>query len=152
MPSPPSLQRPTLPEGGRHGCRAATALLLLAVLLAAGAACTTAPQPPVRPPVRPPEPLALAPADRPYLIDPFEGYSRDVDPERREGLTAAWRNLLDRGETAAASRIAEEMLAEDPQFLPAQVLAAQVELAAGDDHAVLLRLLPVGDALPTYTA
>jgi hypothetical protein len=152
MPSPPSLQRPTLPEGGRHGRRAATALLLLAVLLAAGAACTTAPQPPVRPPVRPPEPLALAPADRPYLIDPFEGYSRDADPERRERLTAAWHGLLDRGETAAASRVAGEMLAEDPQFLPAQVLAAEVELAAGDDHAVLLRLLPVGDALPTYTA
>jgi Flp pilus assembly protein TadD len=126
---------------------------LLAVLLAAGAACTTAPTPPVRPPVRrPPEPLALAPADRPYLIDPFEGYSRDVDPERRERLTAAWHDLLDQGETAAASRIAEEMLAEDPQFLPAQVLAAQVQLAAGDDHDVLLRLLPVGDALPTYTA
>ena len=152
MPSPPSPQRPTLPEGGRHGCRAATALLLLAVLLAAGNACTTAPKPPVHPPVRPPEPLALSPADRPYLIDPFEGYPRDTDPERRERLAAAWHDLLDRGETAAASRIAGEMLAEDPQFFPAQVLAAQVQLAAGDDHDVLLRLLPVGDALPTYTA
>ena len=153
MPSPPSLQRPTLPEVGRHGCRATAALLLLAVLLAAGAACTSTPPPPVREPARrPPEPLALAPADRPYLIDPFEGYSRDVDPERRDRLTAAWRNLLERGETEAASRIAGEMLADDPQFFPAQVLAAQVELAAGDDRAVLLRLLPVGDALPTYTA
>jgi hypothetical protein len=121
-------------------------------LLAAGAACTPAPKPVVRPPVRPPEPLALAPADRPYLIDPFEGYSRDVDPERRDRLATAWHDLLERGETAAASRIAADMLAEDPQFLPAQVLAAQVELAAGDNPAVLLRLLPVGDALPTYTA
>ncbi|MBW8877210.1 MAG: hypothetical protein JF614_19770 [Acidobacteria bacterium] len=153
MPSPPSLQRPTLPEVGRHGCRATAALLLLAVLLAAGTACTSAPPPPVREPARrPPEPLALAPADRPYLIDPFEGYSPDVDPERRERLTAAWRGLLERGETDAASRIAGEMLADDPQFFPAQVLAAQVEFAAGDHRAVLLRLLPVGDALPAYTA
>jgi hypothetical protein len=151
MPSPPSLRRPT-PEAGSHGCRAAAALLLVAVLLAAGAACTSAPKPPVHPPARPPEPLALAPADRPYLIDPFEGFSRDVDPERRDRLTTAWRNLLERGETAAASRIAEEMLAEDPQFFPAQVLAAQVEIAVEDDRAVLRRLLPVGDALPTYTA
>jgi hypothetical protein len=121
-------------------------------LLAAGAACTSAPKPVVRPTVRPPEPLALAPADRPYLIDPFEGYSRDIDPERRDRLTAAWRDLLERGETAAASRVAGEMLAEDPQLFPAQVLAAQVELAAEDDRAVLHRLLPVGDALPTFTA
>jgi hypothetical protein len=152
MPSLPLLRRPTLPEGGRHGCRAATALLLLAVLLAAGAACTSAPKPPVRPPVRPPEPLALAAADRPYLIDPFEGFSGNVDPERRDRLTAVWHDLIERGETAAASRIAEEMLAEDPQLFPAQVLAAQVEIAAEDDRAVLHRLLPVGDAMPTYTA
>src|SRR3954454_18809413 len=152
MPSPPSLRHPTLPEVGRHGCRAATALLLLAVVLAAGAACTSAPQPSMPPPVRPPEPLALAPADRPYLIDPFEGYSHDVDPERRERLTTAWRHMIERGETAAASRTAGEMLDEDPELLPAQVLAAQVELAALDDRAVVHRLLPVGDALPAYTA
>ncbi|MFY9822095.1 MAG: hypothetical protein WAM82_11985, partial [Thermoanaerobaculia bacterium] len=151
MPSPPSQRRP-IPEAGGHGCRAATALLLLAALLAAGTACTSAPKPPVRPPVRPPEPLALAPADRPYLIDPFEGFSRAVDPERRERLTTAWHNLLERGETAEASRMADEMLAEDPELFPAQVLAAQVEIAAEDDRAVLRRLLPVGDVMPTYTA
>jgi hypothetical protein len=128
------------------------ALLLLAVLLAAGAACTSAPKPPVRPPVRPPEPLALAAADHPYLIDPFEGFSRPVDPERRERLTNAWHGLIERGETAAASRIAGEMLAGDALLFPAQVLAAQVEMAAEDDRAVVHRLLPVGDAMPTYTA
>ncbi|HEX4964384.1 MAG TPA: hypothetical protein VF173_26440 [Thermoanaerobaculia bacterium] len=152
MPSPPSPRRPTLPEAGRHGCRAAAALVLLAVLLAAGTACSSAPPPPAREPVRPPEPLALAQSDRPYLIDPFEGYSREVDPERRERLSAAWRSLIERGESAAASRIAGEMLAEDPQLFPAHVLAAQVEFAAGDYRAVLLRLLPVGDTLPAYTA
>jgi hypothetical protein len=152
MPSPPSLRRPTLSEGGRHGRRAATALLLLAVLLAAGAACTSAPKPPVRAPVRPPEPLALAAADRPYLIDPFEGFSRAVDAERRDRLTTAWRDLIERGETAAASRLAAEMLAEDAELLPAEVLAAQVEIAAENDRAVVRRLLPVGDAMPGYTA
>jgi hypothetical protein len=107
----------------------------------------------VRPPVGSElEPLQLAAADRSYLIDPLEGYSRDVDPERRDRLRSVWRDLLEAGDVEGTSRTAAEMLTDDPGLLPAQVLAAQVEFAGGDDTQVVERLLPVGDAMPTYTA
>ena len=45
-----------------------------------------------------------------------------------------------------AVRVGSEMLEEDPEFLPAHVLIAQVEFADGQDRRVIERLLP-GDAL-----
>jgi hypothetical protein len=125
------------------------------VLLAAVLACTSAPPPPqpVREPVqRAPEPLALEPADRPYVIDPLEGYAREADPQLVKRLRNAWRDLVEAGDTEGAARAAAEMLEQSPDFLSAQVLAAQVDFAARENTRVVARLLPVGDALPTYTA
>src|SRR4029077_19824280 len=126
MPLPPSpLRLP--PEGRRRPGRQIGAAAILGVLLAVSLGCTSAaPPPPVREPVqRAPVPLALEPADRPYLIDPFEGYSGRMDDAK--ALESAWRNLVDAGDTAGAARAAAEMLAASPDFLPAQVLAAQVD-------------------------
>jgi len=94
----------------------------------------------------------VEPADRPYLIDPLEGYPRAVDPELRDRLLDVWRDLMEEGDTEGATRNATAMLQQDPELLPAQVLLAQVELAAGDDRRVVERLVPVGDVEPTYTA
>jgi tetratricopeptide (TPR) repeat protein len=159
MPLPPSPQR-LPPEARRRPGRWIAAAAILGVLLAVSLACTSAAPPP--PSVREPAqralvPLALEPADRPYLLDPLEGYSPKTDAglgdaQSRGQLTAAWRNLVDTGDTDGAAKAAAEMLAATPDFLPAQVLAAQVEFAAGDNTHVVARLLPVGDALPTYTA
>ncbi len=152
MPSPPSPRRLPHPEVRRHG-RPTVAAAILVVLLAASLACKSAPPPsPVRPPVDEPKPLALEPADRPYLIDPLEGYPRTVAPEVRDRLLDVWRGLLQEGDTEGAGRAAAEMLVEDSELLPAQVLAAQIDFAAGNDRGVVERLLPVGDALPTYKA
>ena len=153
MPSPPLPRRLPHPEVRRHG-RRIVAAPLLAVSLAASLACTgTPPPPPTRPPVaRPREPLGLEPADRPYLIDPFEGYSHAVNAELRERLQSLWRDLMEEGDTAGTSRIAASMLEQDPELLPAQLILAQIDFAARDDRRVVERLLPVGDALPTYTA
>ena len=101
---------------------------------------------------RAPEPLALEQADRPYLIDPLEGYAREVDPDLRDRLRNVWRDLLEVGDTEGAVRVGSELLERDPEFFPAQVLVAQVDFAGRDDKRVVQRLLPVGDALPTYTA
>lgn len=155
MPSPPFPQRRTAPEAGeRHGRRIAAASLL--VVLLASFACTTAPPPPPssnREPVqRAPEPLALDPADRPYLTDPLEGYPRNVGPEIRERLANVWRDLLEAGDTEGALRVSAELREEEPDLLPAHVLAAQVDFAAREDRRVVERLLPVGDEVPTYTA
>jgi hypothetical protein len=150
MPSPRFLRHLLRPEARRHAGAS-----LLAVLLAAGVACKSAPppQPPAREPVgRAPQPLVLEQADRSYLIDPLEGYARQVDPDSRDRLRNVWRDLLEVGDTTGAVRVGSEMLEEDPEFLPAHVLIAQVEFADGEDRRVVERLLPVGDALPTYTA
>jgi hypothetical protein len=153
MPSPPLPRRLPHPDIWRHGRRTVAAPILV-VLLAASLACKSAPPaPPVRPPVaKPHEPLELEAADRPYLIEPLEGYPRAVDPELRDRLLNVWRDLLEESDTEGATRTAAELLEEDPALFPAQVLAAQVDFAARDDRRVVERLLPVGDELPTYTA
>lgn len=98
------------------------------------------------------EPLALEAADRPYVIDPMEGYTREADPRLRDRLERVWHDLIDADDTEGALKTSTEMLQAIPDFLPAQVLAAQVDFAAGENAHVVERLLPVGDALPTYTA
>lgn len=168
MPLLPSRRRHLLLEAGRrHGHRIAfagstagpiaapVAAAALVVLLAASLACSSAPppQPPAREPVaRASEPLALDQADRPYLTDPLEGYSPEVDPDLRDRLRNVWRDLLEEGDTEGAVRVGSGMLQESPDFYPAHVLIAQVDFAAGDNRRIVERLLPVGDALPTYTA
>jgi len=153
MPSPPSPRRLPQPEIRYRGRRTFAAPTLV-VLLAASLACTSAAPPsPARPPAaRPHQPLALEPEDRPYLIDPLEGYPRTVDPEVRDRVLNVWRDLAEEGDTEGAVRNATAMLERDAELLPAQVLLAQVEFAARDNQHVVVRLLPVGDAVPTYTA
>jgi tetratricopeptide (TPR) repeat protein len=152
MPSPRLLRRLPHPEARRQGRRIVAAPILV-VLLAVGLACTSSPPPPPAQPVALPRtPLDLEPADRPYLIDPLEGYSRTVDPAMGERLSNLWRDLLEEGDIEGAARAAAKMLGEDAELFPAQVLAAQVDFATRDDRRVIERLLPVGDAMPTYTA
>src|SRR5947199_346774 len=154
MPSPPFPRRLPHPEVRRRPGRRIAAAAVLGVLMAAALACTSAPPPPpVRQPVpQAPEPLALDAADRPYVLDPMEGYTREADAQLRDRLERVWHDLVDTGDTAEAIRASAEMLDASPGFLPAQVLAAQVDFAAGENTHVVTRLLPVGDTLPTYTA
>jgi tetratricopeptide (TPR) repeat protein len=118
-------------------------------------ACASRPAPPPhRPPERPPEELALGRQDRAYLVDPFAGYADAdaVDAGRRDRLQGAFRALLERGDLAGARDTAAELIAEDAGLLPAQVLAAQVDFAAGRPREVVSRLVPVGDRMPAYLA
>jgi tetratricopeptide (TPR) repeat protein len=94
----------------------------------------------------------LEPADRSYVIDPLEWYAAEIGPDDRERMRNAWLDLLEAGDTEGAVRAATELLERDPAFGPAQVLYAQVDFAAGEDRRVIDRLLPVSDAMPTYTA
>jgi len=154
MPLPPSPRHLPRPEVRRRPGRRIATAAILGVLLAAALACTSAPPPPPSavPVQRAPEPLALEPADRPYVVDPLEGYPREADPQLRNRLEGVWHDLVDTGDTAGALRASAEMLEGNPDFLPAQVLAAQVDFAAGENTRVVSRLLAVGDTLPTYTA
>jgi tetratricopeptide (TPR) repeat protein len=152
------LQRllPRRDGAARSAFRLAAVSLLSAALLTA---CSSAPPPPPREPVATPgpapEPLALEQGDLAYLISPLEGFPQEVDPERRRRIETAYQDLLQAGAVEEAGRTAAELIEQDPGFYPAHVLAAQVEFAGGadaDHRALVGRLLPVGDALPGYTA
>ncbi len=71
---------------------------------------------------------------------------------RQERIQTAHRHLLTLGDRAGALEAVTELLEEDPSFLPAQVLAAQIELGDREYPKVIARLLPVGDELPQYVA
>ncbi|HYL04696.1 MAG TPA: hypothetical protein VE075_01570 [Thermoanaerobaculia bacterium] len=127
-------------------------LVLLALLLLGVMACVER-QPPARPEAAP-ESAAAATIrrERAYLLSPLEGYSQSIDPARRERLARAFDVVVTTGSVAAARQAAGELLAVEPNLAPAKVLAAQVDFAEGNNQAVVVRLLPVGDAQPNYTA
>jgi tetratricopeptide (TPR) repeat protein len=128
----------------------AAGLLWLACLIA----CSSAP-PPAAVPARPePAEPRLAKSEKPYLVDPSTGYPQvaEGDPARRDELTAGYHRLLDEGDLAAAREAADAVLAADPGFPAALVLAAQADFAADRWTEVVERLVPVLDKLPTYVA
>ncbi len=101
-------------------------------------------------------PLAPAPpvsqTELPFLASPLEGYPLTVDRERGLRVTDAYTALLDRGDGAATQAAAMRLLADDPGFHPAAVLAAQASFVRHDPAAAVERLRPVIAELPAYTA
>lgn len=150
----PSLRFPprriTRPDAGAPA-RLALSCLLITLSLVTAAGCGTAPPPPSQEPVRP-QARPFAPEEQAYLIDPLAGYPKDVDPDRQERIRGAHRALLTASDLAAALETADALLAEDPDFAPANVLAAQVDLGEGKYAQALRRLLPIGDQMPQYVA
>jgi hypothetical protein len=123
------------------------------VILSVTLACSTAEKPPPQTPARVEfEPLAVSPGDRSFLVDPLEGYARAGESALENRVRSVWRRLLAEGDKTGAAIQVAEMLAAEPDFAPARVLAAQVDFADGEDRKVVDRLLPVGDAQANYTA
>lgn len=148
MPSPPwpraASREPSPGAAGRAGCLGAA---LAALLLAAG--CATAPRPgdetePVAGPGVPRE-------EREFLLDPTSGYPLLLDDLRQRRIQAAYRDLVESGETEGALAVAGELLAVDPGLHPALVLAAQAEFVRGGLAAAGDRVRPVVEELPVYT-
>lgn len=128
-------------------------LLTLPVILAVLGACGSTPSPAVpQETPRRPAPQPFAPQEQAFLVDPLTGFPGQVDPERQDRLKAAHRALLTASDRDGALEMAEELLQEDPGFVPAQVLVAQVELGEGSFAKAVERLLPVSDAMPQYVA
>jgi hypothetical protein len=153
MPSSPStpVPRPRASGSGAAGTAAPALALTLALLFAS--ACTTVPAPTPQP--REAAPHGVAPAERGYLLDPLDGYPAGASAERRERIGRAHRRLVeeaDAGAIAAARDVARELAQGDPEWAPAKVLAGQADFVAGELQGLVARLLPVGDALPSYTA
>ena len=151
MPSPLSPRRRlrTIGKGGG-------AAVVLAALLLTASACSTAPAPAPLP--REAAPHGVAEAERGYLLDPLEGYPASLaalSTERRERIARVHRALVEEASPAAieaARSLAQDLGAGNGSFPPAEVLAAQADFVAGERKGIVPRLLPVGDAHPTYTA
>ena len=128
-------------------------IVVLFALLPLGLVACVERQPPPRP-VAAPEGAAAATIrrERAYLLSPFEGFAQSIDPARRERLARAFDALVATGSVTAARQTAGELLAVEPNLAPAKVLAAQVDFAEGNNQAVVVRLLPVGDAQLNYTS
>jgi hypothetical protein len=131
-------------------------LPLLAPLALVGllaASCAEHPPPPAPPPAAPESGAAATiRRERAYLLSPLEGYGQSVDPARGERIARAYEALVATGSVAPARQAAADLLALAPALAPAKVLAAQVDFAEGNEQAVVVRLLAVGDAQPNYTA
>jgi hypothetical protein len=128
-------------------------LALIALLLPLALAACVESRPAVHP-APPPESDAAANLRREhaYLLNPMEGYAQNVDPGRRERMERAYDALVTTGSVVPARQTAAELLSVAPSLAPAKVLAAQVDFAEGNYQAVVMRLLPVGDAQANYTA
>lgn len=97
-----------------------TVLFLLVAVLAAS--CTPVDTPP--PAVTPPQ------GDDAFLIDPRTGYSTTIPPALDQQLEAAWRFFL-AGDEAEARRRTLALRTKQPDFLPAILLEAALEIRAG---------------------
>lgn len=91
-------------------------------------------------------------SERPFVVDPGEGYPLIAAPELVAEVRAAHRALARSGDTGATERRAEELLAEFPGLHPAAVLAAQAELVSGRAGSAVERLRPIVEEIPEYTA
>lgn len=94
----------------------------------------------------------LTPVERPYLVDPLEGYPLVVSPVAMEELRAAHRSLLSLGDADGAHAVATRWRTTDPGLHPATVLAAQADFAAGLESQALECVRPVVEELPDYVA
>jgi len=94
----------------------------------------------------------IAVAERPFVVDPGAGYPLIAAPELVAEVREAYRMLARSGDTGAAERRAEELLAEFPGLHPATVLAAQADLLSGQAASAIERLEPIVAEIPDYMA
>lgn len=108
------------------------------------------------PPAPPPRPVEPSPpvseSERPFLLDPFEGYSAAVDASRFAAMQSAHRELLERQDSSSAQAVAHELLDIDPGFAPARALLAQARFVAGDFAGAVAELEPLVESMPGYPA
>lgn len=116
-------------------------ILISTVLLAI--ACTTAA--PVTREVVPRE-------DRYFLVPPLTGFAKSVGPTTERLLEDAYSDLLTTGSRQAATDLASELLARNPDLAPASVLDAQADFLGGDHEAVLEALASIVKIYPDYVA
>ncbi|GAC1430100.1 MAG: hypothetical protein NVSMB68_02380 [Thermoanaerobaculia bacterium] len=105
------------------------------------AACASTAPPPVPPPV--------AGEDR-YLVDPRTGFTHAVPPAIEKRFDTAWRFFL-AGDFATARRQLTEIRTRNPEYLPAALAEAAVDLKEGNLEAAHAIVQRVEDQAPEST-
>lgn len=116
--------------------------LILILALIATARCASGP--------------ALPPAVTPqgedrFLIDPRTGYAAAPDPATDRRMEAAWRHFLAGNYDATRRQLAEIRL-QSPDYAPAALLAAAVDLREGRREAARNAINTLADQHPAFTA
>lgn len=96
-----------------------TIFLLLATALLA-ASCTPPPQ----------APNVTPQGEDQYLVDPRLGYDGTLDPKLQAKFDAAWRFIV-AGNSAEAQRLLNEVRAKKPDYAPATLAEAAIEIREG---------------------
>lgn len=116
-------------------------LTTIALLLAAGCA-TNAPVPPA----------AAAPeGEARFLVDPRIAYDQPADPATARRFETAWR-FFSAGDYAEAQKVIGQLLASNPNYAPASLLTAAIDLRSGriDEAGTLVE--KIQEKSPAYTA
>jgi len=100
----------------------------------------------------PPPPVAAAPSgENRRLIDPRIGFPAAAQPSLDKRFNAAWRSVL-AGDFPQARRRLADLRTRNPQYLPAALAEAVVDLQQGDLRAARMIVQRVQDQSPDYTA
>ena len=113
-----------------------TRFVLAALLLAAACAPPPAPKPV-------PAPVKSPTGDMRFLVDPRSGWEKPLPPALDRRFTEAWQ-LIVAGDFAGGRRRLEEIRAKEPNFPPARVAEAAIDLVEGrvaDARTTLERVL-----------
>ena len=114
-------------------------LLAAAVTLAA---CTS---------TAPPPPMVAPQGDDRFLIDPRTGYDVAVDPQVSQRFETAWRHVTAGNEAEARRRIAE-IRTKNPEYAPAILAEAALDLRAGNFDAAEVAINTARRASETWIA
>jgi tetratricopeptide (TPR) repeat protein len=98
-----------------------------------------------------PPPVAAPSAAEQRFIDPRTGFDQQVNPATDKRFDAAWRSLL-AGDLADASRRLTDVRAKEPDYAPAELALALIDLRHGDAAAARARIARVRNAHPNYLA
>ena len=98
-----------------------------------------------------PAPVVAPRAEDRYLIDPRAGFGQMVNAAMEKRFDAAWRALL-QGDVADAQRRLADIRAKEPDYAPAELALAAIELREGRVEAARAIVDRVRRARPQYLA
>jgi Tfp pilus assembly protein PilF len=98
-----------------------------------------------------PAPLATPTGDDRYLVDPRVGFNQLIDERTEARFNDAWAHFL-AGQTEDARRRFSDILTRNPDYLPALLASAAIELRQGRRTQALDIVKRVQDRRPDYLA